>query len=72
MGLIKFIFWTSLSIVFLYLTIQSAQNLMQDYEAVDKAEKEYEAARAEMYNIKANCEVTERNADGRAISWVCP
>ena len=72
MGLIKFIFWTSLSIVFLYLTIQSAQNLMQDYEAVDKAEKEYEAARAEMYNKKANCEVTERDSTGRPISWVCP
>jgi sensor domain CHASE-containing protein len=58
MGLIKFIFWTSLSLVFLYFTITSIQNLMAAQEDVKKAEqevaiaqKEFDAAQKELDNV---------------------
>jgi hypothetical protein len=42
MGLIKFILWASLSIVFLYFAIVSAQNLAQDGKELEQAQNEYD------------------------------
>jgi sensor domain CHASE-containing protein len=58
MSAVRFIFWTSLSIVFLYFTITSVQNLMAAQEDVKKAEqevaiaqKEFDVAQKELDNV---------------------
>ena len=79
MSAVRAIFSLVMVGIFLYFTITSVGRLLDAYEDVKIAQKEYDnavaedkAARAEMNNIKANFEVTERNSDGRPISWVCP